>query len=147
MAGGLPPPPTKAADGSFAWVSWYNQLYTMLSTSGSVAWALVNKAGSSLADLQDKSHALLTNVLGTGSYHISSAEATNVTALPTAASIITTGNYATNNIVDNTVKTKSGLPTTSDIAAGKWAVYKDTSGGTVALYTNDGGTIKSVPLV
>lgn len=136
MAGGLPPPPTRAADGSFAWVAWYNQLYTLLSTTGAVSWALINKAGSSIGDLQNKAHNLLTGVLGTGSYHISSAEATNVTALPTAS-----------NIVVQAFKTKAGLPTTSDIAAGNWAIYKDTSGGTLALYANDGGTIKSVTLV
>lgn len=147
MAGGLPPPPTRAADGSFAWVAWYNQLYTLLSTTGAVSWSLINKAGSSLGDLQNKAHSLLTGVLGTGSYHISSAEATNVTALPAAATIITTANYATNNIVDNVMKTKAGAPTTSDIASGNWAIYKDTTLGTVKVYANDGGTIKSVPLV
>ena len=136
MASGLPPPPTRAADGSFAWVAWYNQLYTLLSTAGSVSWALIDKAGSSIGDLQNKAHSLLTGVLGTGSYHISSAEATNVTALPTAADIVT-----------QTFKTKAGVPTTSDIAAGNWAIYKDTSGGTIKLYANDGGTIKSVALV
>lgn len=136
MAGGLPPPPTRAADGSFAWVSWYNQLYTLLSTSGSVSWALIDKAGSSLGDLANRSHSFLTGVLGTGSYHVSSAEATNITALPSAA-----------NIVVQTFKTKAGVPTTSDIATGNWAIYKDTSGGTIKLYANDGGTIKSVALV
>jgi hypothetical protein len=136
MASGLPPPPTRAADGSFAWVSWYNQLYSLLSTTGAVSWSLINKAGSSIGDLQNKAHSLLTGVLGTGSYHISSAEATNVTALPAAADIVT-----------QVVKTKAGAPTTSDIAAGNWAIYKDTSLGTVKVYANDGGTIKSVPLV
>lgn len=147
MAGGLPPPPTRAADGSFAWTAWYNQLYTMLSTTGAVAWDLVNKAGSSIGDLQNKNHSLLTSILGTGSYHISAAEATNVTALPAAATIITIANYASNNIVDTAFKTKAGVPTTSDIAAGKWAIYKDTSGGTLKLYANDGGVIRSVALV
>ena len=136
MAGGLPPPPTRAADGSFAWVSWYNQLYTLLSTSGSVSWSLIDKTGSSLGDLANRGHSFLTGVLGTGSYHVSSAEATNITALPTAA-----------NIVVQAFKTKAGIPTTTDITAGNWAIYKDTSGGTIKLYANDGGTIKSVALV
>lgn len=128
MAGGLPPPPTRAADGSFAWTSWYNQLYTLLSTSGSVSWSLVNKAGSSLADLQQRAHSMLTGILGTGTYHVSQTEATRITAC------ITT-------------QTKAGIPTTSDIPAGNWAIYKDTSGGSIKLYANDGGTIKSVALV
>lgn len=44
------------------------------------------------------------------------------------------------------VVSKAGVPTTSDIASGQWAVYKDTSGGTVRLWANDGGTMKSVTL-
>lgn len=151
MAGGLPPPPTRSADGSFAWVAWYNQLYTMLSTSGSVSWSLVNKAGSSIADLVNRAHDLLTGLQGgtTGEhYHLTAAQNTNVVALPTAANIITTTNYATNKIVDTVFKTKSGAPTTTDISAGNWAIYKDTSLGTTKIYINDGGTIKaSVALV
>lgn len=46
----------------------------------------------------------------------------------------------------NVSKTKAGVPTTTDIPQGQWAVYKDTSGGTIKLYANDGGTIKSVTL-
>jgi hypothetical protein len=186
--GGLPPPPTRAESGDFAWTAWYNQLYTLLSTQGSVSWDLVNKAGSSIADLQNKNHGLLTNILGTGQYHISSAEATNVTALPnisgnaaTATNVAysgltgtvptwnqnTTGNAATATNVaysgltgtvptwnqDTTgssnllaVQSKSSDPTTSDIAASKAAVYKNTTSGLVKLWTNDGGTMKSVLL-
>jgi len=127
MAGGLPPPPTRAENGDFAWTSWYNQLYTLLSTSGSVSWSLVNKAGSSLADLQAKSHALLTNILGSGSYHVSANEATRISAF-----------YQMNS--------KAGAPVAADIPASQWAIYKDTGAGTVKLWVNDGGTLKSVTL-
>ena len=150
MAGGLPPPPTKAADGGFAWTSWYNQLYKMLSTTGSVAWSLIDKAGSSIADLANKNHNLLTSMQGGTTneyYHFTAAEHTNLAAVPTAANIITTTNYATNNIVDTTVKTKAGAIVVGDIPAGTWAIYKDTSGGTLKLYANDGGVLKSVALV
>lgn len=81
MAATLPPPPVRAESGNFAWVAWYQDLYTLLSSTGSVAWALIDKAGSSIADLQDKAHSNLTSVLGTGSYHMSSSEATTVTTL------------------------------------------------------------------
>jgi hypothetical protein len=40
----------------------------------------------------------------------------------------------------------AATPTTTDIPAGTWAVWKDTSGGTVKLYYNDGGSLKSVTL-
>ena len=78
MAIGLPPPPTRADNGDFAWVAWYNQLYTLLSTTGAVAWSQVDKAGSSIADLQNKNHGLLTNILGSGQYHVTSTQATNL---------------------------------------------------------------------
>ena len=77
MAGGLPPPPTRADNGDFAWTAWYNQLYTLLSTSGSVSWALVNKAGSSIADLANKAHNLLTGMQGGTTneyYHLTAAQ-------------------------------------------------------------------------
>ena len=151
--GGLPPPPTRAGAGDFAWTAWYNQLYTLLNTNGSVSWDLVNKAGSSIADLQNKNHGLLTSILGTGQYHISSAEAANVTALPNisgnaATSSSCTGNAATATSTGLlTVQSKSSDPTTSDIAASKAAVYKNTTTGLVKLWTNDGGTMKSVTLI
>lgn len=44
-------------------------------------------------------------------------------------------------------RTKSGIPTTTDIPAGQFQVWKDTgAGATIKLYANDGGTIKSVAL-
>jgi len=176
--GGLPPPPTRAGAGDFAWTAWYNQLYVLLNTNGSVSWDLVNKAGSSIADLQNKNHGLLTSILGTGQYHISAGEATNVTALPNIsgnAGTVTNGVYTTGSYSNpawitsidysklsgtvptwnqNTtgsanllsVQSKSSDPTTSDIAASKAAVYKNTTTGLVKLWTNDGGTMKSVLL-
>lgn len=78
MAAGLPPPPTRAPNGDFAWVAWYNQLYTLLSTTGAVSWSQVNKAGSSIADLQNHNHGLLTSILGSGQYHVTSTQATNL---------------------------------------------------------------------
>jgi hypothetical protein len=43
-------------------------------------------------------------------------------------------------------RTKAGIPTATDIPPGFFAIYKDTSGGTLKIYANDGGTIKSVTL-
>jgi len=91
MAIGLPPPPTRADNGDFAWVAWYNQLYTLLSSTGAVAWSQVDKAGSSIADLQNKNHGLLTSILGSGQYHVSSAEATLLTNLNTTGHNALTG--------------------------------------------------------
>jgi len=79
MAGGLPPPPTRAEAGDFVWVAWYNQLNNYLSAGGSIDWSVINKAGSSIADLQQKGHDLLTGLQGgtTGEhYHLTSADYT-----------------------------------------------------------------------
>ena len=127
MTGGLPPPPTRADSGDFAWVAWQNALYKLLSTTGSVSWSLVDKAGSSLGDLQTRTHSQLTGIAGSGAYHLSQTEQQRVSA--TVA-----------------ITSKAGTPTTTDIPSGNWAIYKDTSGGTLKLYANDGGTIKSVTL-
>jgi hypothetical protein len=125
MASGLPPPPTRADSGDFAWVAWYNQLYQLLNTTGSVSWSLIDKAGSSIADLQNHAHNLLTGIDGHGTYHLSATEQARVAG----------------------VITKAGDPTTTDIAAGTWAIYKNTTSGAVKLWTNDGGTMKSVALI
>lgn len=124
MASGLPPPPTRSDQGSFAWTAWYNELYTLLSTTGSVAWTLVDKAGSSIADLQDKAHSRLTSIQGNGEFHLNATEQSRVAGF----------------------LTKTSNPTTSDIAAGQWALYKNTTSGEVRLWANDGGTMKSVLL-
>jgi hypothetical protein len=84
--GGLPPPPTRAGAGDFAWTAWYNQLYTLLNTQGSVSWDLVNKAGSSIADLQNKNHDLLTGLQGGTSgehYHLTAAEHATIASTDT----------------------------------------------------------------
>ena len=123
----LPPPPTRAEAGDFVWRSWQNKLYQLLDTSGTISWSVVDKAGSSLNDLQNKDHSFLTGVLGTGSYHLSSTEAGRVTATMS-------------------INSSASDPTTSNITAGNWALYKNTTSGLLKLWANDGGTLKSVLL-
>lgn len=43
-------------------------------------------------------------------------------------------------------KILSGIPSTTEIPAGYWGIYKDSSGGTLKIYANDNGTMKSVTL-
>lgn len=45
-----------------------------------------------------------------------------------------------------TTKAASGAPTVNDIPASVSMVWKNTGDGTVKLYYNDGGTLKSVAL-
>jgi len=111
MAGGLPPPPTRADSGDFVWTAWYNSLYTLLSTTGAVSWDLVDKAGSSIADLQNKNHNLLTSMQGGTSgeyYHLSAADY-NVVHAPSygifyssASQTVTAANTATAITFNNT---------------------------------------------
>ena len=127
MATGLPPPPTRSEQGSFAWTAWYNSLYTWISTTGSLAWDQVNKAGSSIADLAARGHNLLTGILGTGAYHVSSTEATRLTAF-------------------HAVNSSASDPGTGGVPDGYWAIYRHTGTGTVKLWVNIGGVMKSVTI-
>jgi hypothetical protein len=93
--GGLPPPPTRAAAGDFVWVAWYNDLNRALSQGGSIAWTVVNKAGSSIADLQNKNHNLLTSIQGGipgEHYHLTLPQYT----IATQAASATQSGYLTN---------------------------------------------------
>lgn len=85
MANALPPPPTKAPDGSFAWVDWYNKLQQFVSQGGVVPWANIDFAGSSIDDIQVRDHNLLTSIQGgtTGErYHLTAAQWAALTAGP-----------------------------------------------------------------
>ena len=44
------------------------------------------------------------------------------------------------------VVTTTATPTVSELSPGTWGIYKNTTTGTVKLYVNDNGTIKSVTL-
>jgi hypothetical protein len=61
-------------------------------------------------------------------------------------SIATTGAWSLDSTLQWKFSSKSGAPTTSDIASGYCGVWKDTGAGTVYLYVNDGGTLKKVQL-
>lgn len=130
-----PPPPVKSEPGSFAWMDWYKKLYDYLNTAGSVIWTTIDFTGSNLTSIATRLHSSLQSIAGTGEYHISSAEAAKVTALPAISTLALNTNFS-----------KAGSPTTADIAAGTWAIYKDTTSGDIRVWTNDGGTMKSTPL-
>jgi hypothetical protein len=128
MATKLPPSPVGMPPGHSFWNDWYEKIRTIVNEGSiSVLWANINFSGSNLTDLASRAHNNLQSLQGGTAgeyYHLTNTQHTRATS----------------------VISKAGLPTTSDIAAGQWAVYKDTSGGTVRLWTNDGGTMKSVTL-
>lgn|SRR3990167_6854656 len=100
-----PPPPTKSEPGSFAWMDWYRSLYDFITSAGSIAWNLIDFAGSNLTDIATRLHSSLQGITGTGAYHISATEATDVTNL--SAGIITDVNYVSFDT------TPTGVPTTT----------------------------------
>lgn len=162
MATQLPPPPVGAAQDSRAWTSWYSQLQVILTTASGLVWSLIDKTGSRLSDIQTRPHSDLTGILGTGPYHMTSNEATTVTNVNNnghAGLTAIAGTGANHVSLDESrtlttlntdgrlsLKVKAGAPTTTDIAASQWALYKDSGTLAVKLWVNDGGTLKSVTL-
>jgi hypothetical protein len=65
----LPPVPRepmvdRAGQTSMQWTRWLQQVQRILSFAGGVAWGIINKAGSKLSDLAERTHAMLQEVLG-----------------------------------------------------------------------------------
>ncbi len=137
MAVLLPPTPIGVPPGHSFWNDWYEKLRVIVNTGSiSVLWSNINFSGSSITDIASRAHNNLQSIQGgaAGEYnHITNAQ---------TGRLLSATEYSRLTSVIN----KAGLPTTADISAGQWAVYKDTSGGTVRLWTNDSGTMKSVTL-
>ncbi len=126
MAKVIPPFPLTASPGSALLAKWYEDLRNLLNAGAS--WALLNFSGSNLTDIVTRNHNDLQNIQGGNPgeyYHLTNSQYLTAT----------------------TVKTKAGAIVVGDIPLSTWAVYKDTSGGTLKLYANDGGVLKSVALV
>lgn len=129
MADIIPPAPTGVPPGHSFWNQWYESIRVLINGIATtiVSWVTIDFTGSNVTDIVNRSHNDLQSFQGGSAseyYHLTSTQHTRAT----------------------TVISKAGTPTTSDIAAGQWAVYKDTSGGTVRIWTNDGGTMKSATL-
>lgn len=88
----LPPPPTRAPDGSFAWLDWYNKLQRFISQGGIVPWANIDFTGSSLNDIVDKQHNYLTGIQGGTAgehYHLTLAEYSGIgNSVPNSRQVI-----------------------------------------------------------
>lgn len=161
MANALPPPPTKSPDGSYQWLDWYRQLQAYVSQGGSVPWNVIDFTGSDLADIQNRAHNSLTAIQGGGvgeHYHLTLAQWSALTAGPhnslsglQGGTIneyyhLTQSEYADYQAGRLSMRTKATDPNSTDIPAGKAAVYKNTTSGLVKFWVNDGGTFKSVTL-
>jgi hypothetical protein len=60
---------------------FYRDVARSLGTLGGIAWEAVSKAGSKLSDLEQRTHVMLQNILGTGDRHITQGENVEITAL------------------------------------------------------------------
>lgn len=58
----VPPPPPIGSDEKTIF-RWWNQIYTRLTAASQVLWESIDKANSTLSDLEERSHSQLDNVL------------------------------------------------------------------------------------
>ena len=83
---GLPPPPLQDEQGSFGWLEWYRQLRDYLSSASSIPWAIINFAGSDLADIARRRHNDLQSIQGGAAgdyYHLTAAQVAAIGSLGT----------------------------------------------------------------
>lgn len=158
MAVILPPTPIGVPPGHSFWNDWYEKLRTVVNTGAiSVLWSNINFAGSNITSITTRPHSSLQGLQGGGAgehYHLTAAQAASLGAgnhnSLGAIQGGTIGEYFHLTSVERDRATGmlslSSDPTTSDLAASKWALYKNTTTGDVRLWVNDGGTMKSVLL-
>lgn len=154
----LPPTPIGSAPGSDFWNDWYEKLRVIVNTGNiSVTWANINFSGSNITDLVSRAHNNLQSLQGGTAgeyYHLTAAQHAALTAGPhnslSGLQGGTTNQYYHLTLTQHTRATsfisQAANPTTGDIAAGQWALYKNTTSGDLKLWANDGGTLKSVTL-
>ena len=88
MAVVLPPPPIGSPPGSFEWTQWYLALQQLYAGTGTVPWDLIDTSGSDIQDIVSRAHNNLQSMQGGTSgefYHLTSAQHTSLTSLPTLA--------------------------------------------------------------
>jgi hypothetical protein len=128
MAVLLPPTPIGSPPGSAFWNDWYEKLRQLINNGAvSVLWANINFTGSNITSITNRAHNNLQSLQGgaAGEYnHLSNLQFTRATSFISQAAD----------------------PTTANIAAGQWALYKNTTSGQLRLWANDGGVMKSVLL-
>lgn len=132
----LAPAPVHADAGTFIWTDWYSQLTQYLNNGNSIPWSVINKSGSSLADLTTRAHSMLTSVQGgnaTEQYHLTNAQWSLVTAAPSFTySFNTRSGAVTLNSGD--VTTALGYTPLSSINPG-WTAYTPSVSALTGSYT------------
>lgn len=141
MASILPPQPTGVPPNHAYWNDWYNKLRAVINgVATSIKWINLDFSGSKIEDIISREHNKLQSVQGgavNDYYHLTSVQHSGIIG----------GNVTSlhkHNVI--TVISATADPTVTDITAGTASIYKNTTSGTVKLWTNDGGTMKSVTL-
>lgn len=92
MATTLPPAPINESPGSFAWQQWYLSLQAILTgTSGTIAWALVDKTGSNITDIASRDHnnlAAFQGGIAGERYHLTATQAGLLSSTQTANTVL-----------------------------------------------------------
>lgn len=82
MATKLPPVPYGSPPGSSFWNDWYEKVRTIINQGTiTVTWANIDFSGSSITDIQSRSHNNLQSIQGGSAgerYHLTSAQQTAV---------------------------------------------------------------------
>jgi hypothetical protein len=158
MAVLLPPTPVGVPPGHSFWNDWYEKLRQLINTgSVTVLWSNINFSGSNITDIASRAHNNLQSIQGGSAgeyYHLTAAEYAGLgTGAHNDLTSIQGGNSTERYHLTQTQHTRAtsfisqtGDPTTGQIAAGEWALYKNTTSGLLKLWANDGGSLKSVTL-
>lgn len=143
-----PPPPVKSEPGSFAWMDWYRSLYDLITSPGSIAWTLLDFAGSNITDIAIRLHNSLQTIQGGTAgeyYHLTSAQHVSLTA---GASIVTVAVDTTLTLASGTVlvNTTSNavtitLPNATTSTGQTFIVKRKTAGAFALVVDTDGGNI------
>jgi len=83
MANQLPPPPINSPPGSREWKDWQTKVRQSVAVEG-VTWANVNKSGSNITDIVNRSHNNLQSMQGGSTneyYHLTAAQHASLTSL------------------------------------------------------------------
>ena len=135
----IPPVPVGEKENSYLWTQWFLALQRVLNSTSGIAWALIDKTGSSLADLATRTHADLQSMQGgvVGErYHLTSAQHTDLTDGGDSTSHIHAAERArANHTGTQTMATISDLPT---LAAGVWSPTLTNVTNIAASTTYDG---------
>ncbi len=140
MAVQLPPPPNNPVSNSFEWREWFFKVYSKFTQATGISFSGLDFSGSNLNSIVTRDHNTLTNIQGGDSlnrYHLTAAEHTSVSTLPTFGTMATQNANAVN-ITGGTITGISGLGMTypgagiANSTGSAWGTsYTTTGTGTV----------------